>query len=433
MEHPIGLNPGVLAELKKALVELFPTLSVLHGVIPNSPCYVSFGLCEEILKEKSKVYRERSGEFDKSLFVAFAIDWLSDWLHLNCKYVEESTSVQLSDILANEKREIFIQDLTNAFSHLPYEYAVVLELKKDLFAPINCAVDNWPLGSAIELLFSQEQLTGFPTTTGKEDLDRLYGPNLLLDFGMKRGWTDTKDHVVLYGTGYVSRSQPTHTTFELFNNLNGVLGALHCSGALKLNYKRNDVFPSAQKSRIYVKRDERWNYSGLVETPTWLTEIIDRSTINKKTLGDDLPNASKEFVRHLNLAGQIFSDFSNSARARTALGWLMSSMLNVDEITSFVQGIIAIEAIIGANENPSELGKSRPIAERAAYFIAKNISERNEILSNVQKMYALRNRIVHEGYTRLSFVEHSLASHLQVLAKVIFAKELQFIFESTKK
>jgi hypothetical protein len=110
-----------------------------------------------------------------------------------------------------------------------------------------------------------------------------------------------------------------------------------------------------------------------------------------------------------------------------AAQWLFDSHCGSDELLRFVQTMIVMEILLGDKAATDIVGLSELMSNRCAYLIAKNHSERNELLKEFRSIYKVRSEIVHAGKTRLNAEERRLFLRLQFLCARTMAEEMQLL------
>jgi len=89
----------------------------------------------------------------------------------------------------------------------------------------------------------------------------------------------------------------------------------------------------------------------------------------------------------------IQSEDKDAKAIKAAVEWAFDSSLEENETISFIQTCIGIEAIIGEETEKESL--TEKLADRCAYLLAQNISQRNVLRNEFRKLYKLRSKIVH--------------------------------------
>lgn len=92
----------------------------------------------------------------------------------------------------------------------------------------------------------------------------------------------------------------------------------------------------------------------------------------------------------------------NTTSFKNALQWGFDSLANQhDHTMSFIQLSVALEAILGIESNRGE-GLTLQLADRCAYFIGKNNTDRRKIRADFKEFYGVRSTLLHGRSRKIS-------------------------------
>ncbi|MCG5130377.1 HEPN domain-containing protein, partial [Enterobacter mori] len=151
--------------------------------------------------------------------------------------------------------------------------------------------------------------------------------------------------------------------------------------------------------------------------------------INELALTEDFSllktDAAIDMVRvALTVATELLDNNSDEAtRVKSAIGWFIQAEINEDDTMSFIQVCMGLESIFGDNE--SEGGLTNSLADRCAYLIGRNISERKQIKDEFKEMYRVRSKIVHGVKNHLTQNEEHVRNRAFYYLRKSILKEIR--------
>ncbi|EPK6500119.1 hypothetical protein RFC90_002005 [Klebsiella aerogenes] len=151
--------------------------------------------------------------------------------------------------------------------------------------------------------------------------------------------------------------------------------------------------------------------------------------INELALTEDFSllktDAANDMVRvALTVATELLDNNSDEAtRVKSAIGWFIQAEINEDDTMSFIQVCMGLESIFGDNE--SEGGLTNSLADRCAYLIGRNISERKQIKDEFKEMYRVRSKIVHGVKNHLTQNEEHVRNRAFYYLRKSILKEIR--------
>ena len=96
---------------------------------------------------------------------------------------------------------------------------------------------------------------------------------------------------------------------------------------------------------------------------------------------------------------------------RTALQWLYDGMANYNKTFSFVQFMVALEALLDYPKGTKDLEDR--LAERCSLVIGEGRTEQTDIKRDLVEAYKVRSRIVHQGELSLNEADESCYNKLR--------------------
>lgn len=125
----------------------------------------------------------------------------------------------------------------------------------------------------------------------------------------------------------------------------------------------------------------------------------------------------------LNNIKKLFnSNGLEARRVKTALEWFFQGLLNDNKTFSYVQYAIALEALFG---DPNHNNVQQRISDRCAFVLAENSAERNRVKKEIEAIYEVRSRIVHDGNRNLNNEDLECYSSLGKYLQKALSKEME--------
>jgi hypothetical protein len=383
--HPLGLNPGVLKKLEQVFRDCLRHLKIRNDYFVDLNSWLFLALCNEVISKESKVFREGSKEIDEVLFATFVIDWIERQIRKNHEYSSSEFVKKLEDFQEFRDQDSFVNQLLADFTELPHQNLLVVELNTNLSEILKKLGPEISLSSEVSIVTIPEKLRKFPKSTGSEKLDhKIFGRSLLwIPTDRDREWSPASAYLIARNEGFSNSNGTTHSLQELVSKVRSVLASLLCTEALKLESGGYTPMRIRTRAPFFRELNGVCELLGAVDLPDDVSEIITRSSVNHSRIGEPSETAHIEFDKHLNLVRAAFGHESTSAKVQTAVNWYAFSITNDDWVTSFVQAMVCLEAVLGDRDSGILSGKSKPIADKAAYLIAKRTSEREAILTDI--------------------------------------------------
>jgi hypothetical protein len=105
----------------------------------------------------------------------------------------------------------------------------------------------------------------------------------------------------------------------------------------------------------------------------------------------------------------------------------LESFGGADEMLSFVQAAVVLEILLGDKAASDVVGLGELLRNRCAYLISRSQAEREQILQDFQRIYAVRSNIVHAGKKRLNMAEWRLFLRLRWICQRVIREEARLL------
>ena len=157
-------------------------------------------------------------------------------------------------------------------------------------------------------------------------------------------------------------------------------------------------------------------------------EVIVEKFENKDALTpNDKAKILKKRFQHAVKLLQSSDEDKNVKPTKTAIEWAFDSLTNDNETLAFIQACIGLEAILGdENEDQKRLLDDK-LADRCAYLLGKNFSERKNIKEKFVKLYNIRSKLIHGRKAELDEEQMYFLRFSQRILNGIIWKEISYI------
>ena len=132
-----------------------------------------------------------------------------------------------------------------------------------------------------------------------------------------------------------------------------------------------------------------------------------------------------EARRRLRGMATAFSTGEADARVRIAGVWHFLAYVGDNDGFRFLSTVVALEALLGSEEQSAELGLTRLLSERCAYLLGETEKDRRTIRDIVYRAYQRRSKLVHRGVITLSNEDEDLYAAARSLCARAIRRELQ--------
>jgi len=171
----------------------------------------------------------------------------------------------------------------------------------------------------------------------------------------------------------------------------------------------------------FNKIDENWNFYNAKILPDDLNDYLSRIIINDSPMGKK-QNFNRDI--YLNQIKKVFSNLNKYEKLLNACKWYYEGRVGDDQLLSFIQNTVVLEILLGEKLISDKIGIGELLRNRCAYFISNSDKERETILNEFKKIYAIRSKIVHSGKSKLNSKEIVLLKMLRFLCSRVIQKEL---------
>lgn len=241
----------------------------------------------------------------------------------------------------------------------------------------------------------------------------------------------TESEVEFYGAGLYSPYTKSDFLKEYVNDLNTLLYFMTEHGLVAIN--ENISARPELTLGLYGTSDKHLikKYTATITDNNFPLESFSESLplsiskyISSLELESDQPTNPKETIDYIsNIINNLIEDQSSEAkRIRMAIGWYMNSSYNEDDTMAFLQICMGLEAIFGDDQDQG--GLTKMLADRCAYLIGKNMTQRRKIKNAFAKIYTIRSKIVHGVINRLNEEDKSMRNYAKGLLQAALKKEI---------
>ena len=206
-------------------------------------------------------------------------------------------------------------------------------------------------------------------------------------------------------------------------------------------------YTTKEDSPIYVVYDKEPDTEKYpITLPKIVSEYISKMRINEDILKPDeyelivekfedknalTPNDKAKILKdRLQYPIKLLKTTDTDADAepiKTAIEWAFDSLTNDNETVAFIQACIGLEAILGDEEEEPQKSLQNKFADRCAYLLGKNFSERKNIKESFVKLYNIRSKLNHGRKAKLDREQlHFLRFSQSILNRIIW-KEISYI------
>jgi len=182
---------------------------------------------------------------------------------------------------------------------------------------------------------------------------------------------------------------------------------------------------------VYDKEPDTEKY--LITLPKIVSEYISKLHINEDILKPDRYENDKVKILQNRLQYPIKllktpDTDADTEPIKTAIEWAFDSLTNDNETVAFIQACIGLEAILGDDEKEEpQKSLQEKLADRCAYLLGKNFSERKNLRKNFIKLYQTRSKLIHGRKAELDKEHRGFLRFSQNILSRIIWKEISYI------
>ena len=207
---------------------------------------------------------------------------------------------------------------------------------------------------------------------------------------------------------------------------------LYNSGAYKSTPSAYDTLSGKHKRFLSIKGQatcEKFNFfDGCISFPVSTSKYLNELSLTRDFSLLQVESAKGIVNASLCASAELLDNESNEAlRVKSAIDWLIQSEINEDETMSFIQICMGLESIFG--DNDSDGGLTNSLADRCAYLIGRNITERKEIKDEFKRMYKVRSKIIHGVKSHLTQNEEDIKYRAFHYLKKSISREIRNLRE----
>jgi hypothetical protein len=418
----------------------------LAAVIVKNRMFIEYpsirGLLEadNVLPQSGKLRQDLSEYVSESPVSDFVLETLARELYETQKYESDTPPAKLTELGGYADLQTVAARIIEQLRTLPWAYALSIPLPNEIGTVLGKTTSLLLDTDTIRLVVPGDHFTDeYPLVSGIEMRDQnlsrtvgatsLYGgANLLAMLGrQKLKWDEGVAHVQVYVNGFIGMYGSTAALDAAVDHIKALVGLGVALGLFDM--KRSFATKAAEtKGIIHRLVDGKWLIERVLPLDTALSTALAnlvfdsrRGTINSDE--EQLAWAVNVFEK----VARVFADVPRPRQLLLAAQWLFDSHCGSDEMLSFVQSAVVLEILLGDKATSDAMGLGELLRNRCAYSISNTVEERDQILRDFPKIYAVRSEIVHAGKKRLSYQEKMLHWKLQWLCSRVIQKEAALI------
>ncbi len=392
---------------------------------------MALALPSQQLPEKGKLAEELLAYIGHFPLFEFVTDCLQEELSERFEY-SSGASQKLEALAGYENTKKIAERLIGSFASLPWQYMLTMQLPDAISDVLKVTPATFPIGTALTINRDIAALSSaYPINSQHVPLQRLlHGGNGLLSLSMTSEprsveWS-AGSYLQIETSGYVDAYGSTAPAQNVLHTIRTFFGL---GIALDLFNVKRQYSPYKPTLPIYVHRKigDDWR----------IVKKFEVQELHASTMASVVPSdrcASTEGKNRAALIAEFLSDFhvinlagEKGQSIQLACQWLFDGYAERDELLRFVQGVVALEILLGDKRQSDELGLGALLRNRCAYFIADTVKEREEILSDINKIYGVRSRIMHNGVRQFTPEDRALFRKLRGFCFAIIRKEIALL------
>lgn len=443
----LGLHPKCIKQLEESLAEILRHLKVTNGIHPDISSIIPL-IENEVLPKTGKFYEQLQKYIGEFPLFNFVYKTLSRELAEIGTFSPELNEKPLSEFTNYTNINDVAVRLVEEFESLPWSYIVSFELPDSIGRQLRLVAIPYSLTSSLKIIAPDDTYNSlYPLQQENKELNNLRPGNeehmkrfteelLRAQRGIPIHWNTETSYIQIDVEGFIGNYGKTAPLERALETLKSFVGLSLATRLMKVNDNQaTQSFSWPPKSHLIIHRkiDHKWEVYTTHELPSDLTGTLhglEIESIDGK-LESDLVSG---FIQ--NKLQKIATAFSNPDKAEHVLlaaQWLLDSYVGTNELLSFVQTMIAMEIILGEESKPDVVGIGELLRNRCAYLIGESHSQRKMILTDFDKIYNVRSKIVHRGKSRLSSKERILFQELQWMCRRVISEELELIEQDKGK
>lgn len=223
-------------------------------------------------------------------------------------------------------------------------------------------------------------------------------------------------------SGYVTYGQSGGPIFRFKEDLKAFLGLGVALGLLTFAAKQAVPYNKVVTAKRVDGSDE---FIATPEVEGDLKELISRVKVSEKLVGDDNVAELEQMTMRVI---KCFQMRPRTDRLLAASMWYFDGFGSSNDLLNYVQTIVCLEILLGDKRMSDDVGIGKLLASRCAYLIGRSVKEREEIEKEMQEIYSLRSKIVHNGHSRLDHSQVVMLRQLRSYCKRVIVKETELFY-----
>jgi len=241
-------------------------------------------------------------------------------------------------------------------------------------------------------------------------------------------WQEAGAYVQIDASGFVGPFGDTPTIQTAVDTLKAVCGI----GIALFAFEVNPTYrPWPTKAKFFAHRRcaSHWVLERAYELDSDISATFHDlvpSTIPILAAGDE-SYVRPFMMKNLADASFVLSHAAKAARIVSASQWLFDSYSSQRDLLSFVQAAICIEILLGDKKTSDVIGLGELLRNRLSYLIGVSHSQRDQLMSDFNKIYTLRSGIVHSGQSKFGSDERQLLGRLRWMCQRVIQEEVKLL------
>jgi len=426
---PLDLKPQIKERLISGIVNIMSRVKVDKRLYIN---YDSLRLSEFYELENKltdpTIRRNVNKWIGENYLYCFIIETITKKLRDKEEY-DQSDGILLTTF--EEFRDIceVAEQLINSFNTLPFQYLISFELPQNIGHQLQISIGNdLKLNETTKIIIPNHRYDEeYPLSSeiDKRNKDLFDSYWVLDNIGSRepKKWNQESTYLQFNIEGFYGVYRTTPAIIDVIENIKLLIGLLIVLGVITTE-KKNFLSPRVKHLIIHNKIESKYKIWSTYKIPMSLSEILENLTIMDKP-----ENNPANIKTCLTIMSNIFSNCIAYKQVILASKWFLDSFVGDNEILSFVQAMISLEVCLIEKEY-KEISLNKLISNRCAYLIGDSHAARVTLIKEIEAIYDVRSKIVHQGKSILNANERYMFLKLQDICKRVILKEIQLILKS---
>jgi len=319
--------------------------------------------------------------------------------------------------------------LIDAVDQLPRTYSVLVSIPHNAVRVIGPAVSQGGLDLTPDVkLFTVPEGGGPYAVPEKQDV-----LPFILSGSAPTGVTPGNLYLAITCQGYIP-TFGSSTPLEFASFISRAFFGL-CIAQLLLS--RGRAFrmggPHRRYLLVYMHSAEPYPFQDAYEFPIDISEAIESLAIHPFFAEKIPPEHRPQWaLKDLTDIGAVMTRHVEDDRLLRAAQWLFDSYAATNPLLAFVQATTSLEILLGDKTLSDLVGLGALLGNRCAFLIGKSRSQRDKILTDFQRIYETRSKIVHRGHPRLSPTEENDLWMLRWMCSRVIQEEMKLVLADPK-